>query len=229
MLVTGATGVLGDEVARRLVDAGARVALGGRDTDRLESLASELGDAPTVRLDASDLGGCAAAVDEAADALGGLDGLVVAVGVAAFGPAAQLDLHVAQQLMAVNALGPMALVSRALDRLAQAGEGGAVVAMSAVVADHPTAGMAAYSGSKAALSAFLAAARREHRRDGIAVLDVRPPHLDTGFSDRSLAGEPPPLPEPVEASRVVDAVLDGLRRGRREIAWDMSAGEFVVR
>jgi NADP-dependent 3-hydroxy acid dehydrogenase YdfG len=84
VLVAGATGVLGGAVARALHEAGAPVALAGRDEDRLAALAQELGDAPSATFDALDLGRCAAVVGEAADALGGLDLLVVAIGVAAF-------------------------------------------------------------------------------------------------------------------------------------------------
>ncbi len=80
--------------------------------------------------------------------------------------------------------------------------------------------MAAYSASKAALSAYLTALRRERRRQLSAVLDVRPGHMETGFSDRALAGEPPKLPEPEDADALVDAAIDALVAGRRELAYD---------
>ena len=63
--------------------------------------------------------------------------------------------------------------------------------------------------------------RREHRRAGIEVLDVRPPHMDTGFEDRSLNGTPPQLPEPIEHHAVAGKVLTALREGKRELAWDL--------
>ena len=70
-----------------------------------------------------------------------------------------------------------------------------IVNISAIVAEMPTAGMAAYSASKAALTAFDRAGGRELRREGIRVVDVRPPHLDTGLENRPIAGEPPRLPQ----------------------------------
>ncbi len=45
--------------------------------------------------------------------------------------------------------------------------GGVIVTLSAVVAEMPTAGMAAYSAVKSAVTAFDAAAAREFRRSGI--------------------------------------------------------------
>ncbi|MGY1664955.1 SDR family NAD(P)-dependent oxidoreductase [Geodermatophilus sp. SYSU D00696] len=230
VLVAGATGVLGGELARALAGAGARVALTGRDDGRLQALAAELGGAPALAADAVDVDvdvdAVRAAVGHAADALGGLDAVVVAWGVVAFGPAADADDAVAEELFAVNTLAPMSLVRAALPHLA---EGGALVLLSAIVADAPTLGMAEYSASKAALSAWAAVLRRELRGRSIAVLDVRPPHVDTGLVDRALAGAPPRLPAGHDRDEVVRAVLDGLRQGAREVVLDQRERRLVVR
>ncbi|SCX51936.1 Short-chain dehydrogenase [Klenkia marina] len=224
--VAGATGVLGGALARELAAAGARVALGGRDADRLAALADELGGAPTQVLDVVDVESGRAAVTAAAEALGGLDAVVVASGVVAFGPAADADDAVVEELFAVNTLGPMSMVRGALPHLA---DGGAVVLLSAIVADAPTLQMAEYSASKAALSAWASVLRRELRPRRVAVLDVKPPHVDTGLVHRALAGTPPRLPAGFDQRAVVDAVLAGLRGTSREVVLDPKAGELVLR
>ncbi|MGY1652096.1 SDR family NAD(P)-dependent oxidoreductase [Geodermatophilus sp. SYSU D01119] len=226
VLVAGATGVLGGALARALAGAGARVALAGRDGDRLAALAAELGGAPASAVDAVDVDAVRAAVDGAAGALGGLDAVVVAWGVVAFGPAADADDAVTEELFAVNTLAPMSLVRAALPHLA---DGGAVVLLSAVVADAPTLGMAEYSASKAALSAWASVLRRELRGRSVAVLDVRPPHVDTGLVDRALAGTPPRLPAGHDRDELVAAVLDGIRQGAREVVVDPRERRLVVR
>lgn len=223
-LVAGATGALGGRLAGGLVAAGARVGLAGRDATRLATLAAEL-DAPTAPLDLLLPGSAEACVATLERSLGGLDLLVLATGAVAFGPAGDLGAEVERELFAVNALGPIRLIGAALPHL---GRGAGVVGLSAVVAEHPTANLAAYSASKAALSAFLLALRRERRRDGLQVLDVRPPHLDTGFETRALAGAPPRLPQPVPAADVVKAILAALREDRRELAWDVTARALVA-
>lgn len=195
--------------------------LAGRNGERLAELAGELA-APSGALD---LGRPDAVVAAAVEALGGLDGLVIATGVVAFGEAASLPDAVARELVEVNALGPIALIRAALGEL---GSPAAFVALSAVVAEFPTAGMAAYSSSKAALSAYLTAMRRERRRHGLTVLDVRPPHLDTDFSARALHGEPPKLPEPADPDALVAAILDALRADRRELRYDPTKGELIT-
>lgn len=226
VLVVGATGVLGGAVARGLADAGARVALAGRDPDRLAGLAGDLGGVPTQSVDAVDVEASRSAVQAAAEALGGLDAIVVATGVVAFGPAAEADDAVVEELFAVNTLAPMSLVRAALPLLS---DGGAVVLLSAIVADAPTLQMAEYSASKAALSAWAAVLRREVRSRRLTVLDVKPPHVDTGLVDRALAGSPPKLPEGFDRQAVVAAVLDGMRQGSREVVLDPKERRLVTR
>ena len=226
VLVAGATGVLGGELAGAFTRAGCRVALTGRDEGRLRELAESLGGVPAGAFDAVDVEALRRAVAAAAEALGGLDAVVVAWGVVAFGPAAEADDAVTEELVAVNTLAPMSPVRAALPHPA---DGGAVVLLSAIVADAPTLDMAEYSASKAALSAWAGVLRRELRRRAITVLDVRPPHIDTGLVQRALAGDPPRLPPGHDRAELVAAVLDGLRAGGREVVLDQREGRLVRR
>lgn len=223
-LVVGASGELGGRLARALADRGCRIVVAGRDEARTGVIAAELG-VPSVELDLLDPGSREAAVAAALDQLGGLDGLLVATGVVAFGRSGELDPEVEAELIGVNATGPIALIGAALPHLEA---GGAVVALSAVVADYPTAGMAAYSASKAALSAYLTALRRERRRDLGVVLDVRPGHMETGFAGRALAGEPPALPEPGDADAFATEVVDAIIAGRRELRYDLRERKLIA-
>ena len=224
-LIAGATGYLGGRFARGLQERGARLAVAGRDREALSVIAAELG-SPPVLLDLDQAGSGAEAVSAAVDELGGLDGVLVATGAVAFGRSGELPSAVEAGLMRVNATGPIELISSALDELSP---DGAVVAITAVVAEFPTAGMAAYSASKAALAAYLAALRRERRKELSTVLEVSPGHMETGFADRALAGEPPQLPEGEDAGLLVETALDALAGNRREVRYDMKARELVVK
>ena len=122
----------------------------------------------------------------ATDELDGLDGLVHAAGVVAFGALVDTDDAVLEELFLTNVVGPLVVLRRVLPLLQESR--GFVVNLSAVVAERPLPGMVAYSASKAALSAAGAALRTELRRSGVSVLDVRPPHTETGLAGRPLAG-----------------------------------------
>jgi NAD(P)-dependent dehydrogenase (short-subunit alcohol dehydrogenase family) len=223
VLVVGASGALGGELARRLHENGARVVAAGRDPERTRAVAEDVGTDP-LTLDVVDVEACAATVAAAVEQLGGLDLLLVTVGVAAFGKAAELDEAVAEELYAVDVLGPVALVRAAVPHLRESS--GTVAVISAVLADLPTSGMADYSAAKAALATWLQVLRREERRS-LKVLDVRPPHLDTGLETRALAGEPPRLPAGRPAGEVVDLVLQALAEDKQELVVD--GKEMVLR
>ena len=80
--VAGAYGDLGAAIARALASSGVRVAVAGRDREKLATLASALGkDATAVPLDASDVGSIRDAVDTAVERLGRIDFLVNCVGI----------------------------------------------------------------------------------------------------------------------------------------------------
>lgn len=155
-------------------------------------------------------------VDHVLGSHGRLDGIVVASGIVAFGDLADTDDVVAEELMLTNALGPIWLVRHALAALAETG--GFVAVISGVVAESPQPGMAAYSASKAALSTAIAAARRELRRRGVAMIDLRPPHTETGLATRPLAGTAPRLPEGLTPERVAAVMVDAIADGRDEAA-----------
>lgn len=202
-LVLGATGGFGAEIARSLAASGAVLAVHGRDTARLQAISAELGAHP-VAGDLTEPGVPDAVVDEAAQALGGLDIVVMSAGAVAFGPVSELDERVLRQVMDVDLVAPI-LVARAATR--HLGTDAVIAQVSAVVADQPMAGLAAYSAAKAGLTAFDTAFRREMRRSGVRVIDARPPHMETGLANRPLAGEPPGLAQGRDPREVADELV----------------------
>jgi len=215
ILVVGATGALGSRLAARLSDAGATLVLTGTDRARLDALP-----VPGRRFVVDLAAGAEDAPALAAEAWGGLDGVVIAAGVVAFGPAAELDAATLSRLFAVNAIGPVALIAAALPLLAESAAEGRepfVLTISGVVAESPSAGLAAYSASKAALAAFVAATSREVRRSGIRLIDARPGHTETGLATRAIAGETPAFPAGLDPDAVVDRMLAAIVAGEKDL------------
>jgi len=212
VLVAGATGGLGAPISRQLADEGALLTLLGRDAGSLEGLGLQ---AEMVTGDLRDADTAARAVAAAVAGHGRLDGLVIASGVVAFGPVGDTPDDVLIELFLVNTLAPIRMLRAALPHLAASAADGRepfVVNLSAVVAEQPTAGMAAYSASKAALTAYDTAAARELRRTGIRLIDARPPHTETGLAGRPIFGSAPRLPLGLApegvAARIVSTILD---------------------
>jgi NAD(P)-dependent dehydrogenase (short-subunit alcohol dehydrogenase family) len=231
VLVAGATGVLGGHISRALNREGTRVVLAGRDEEALDALARGLDGSSTAVFEAADTEGCAALVRRTAEEQGGLDGLVIAFGVVAFDTGSDseggIEDAAVEKMFQVNTLAPMAMLRAAVDAVKP---GGAVAAVTAVTAEYPIHGMAAYSASKAALSAWLTAARADYRARHVAALDVRAPHMDTGLADRPLAGTAPGnLPEPHPVDEVVDAIVRALRSDARTVAFDPRERKLTVR
>jgi cyclic-di-GMP-binding biofilm dispersal mediator protein len=201
--VVGATGGLGRELTTALAARGATVVRcnrsGGPDSD----LTIDLRDSR-----AGDL-----LVEFATAAHGRLDGVVIAAGIVAFGDLVDTDDVVIEELFLTNAMGPMWLAKHVAPAL-QASQG-FLVNLSGVVAESPMPGMAAYSASKAAAAEAI---RREFRRVKVAVIDVRPPHTETGLATRPLAGEAPKMPVGLEPSAVAERIVAAIEQGDAAVA-----------
>jgi len=217
ILVVGATGGLGREIARQLSDAGATLVLSARDPAALAALGLP---GAIVAADLTDPVAVRRLVAVAVTVTGRLDGIVMAAGVVAFGPAADLTADTIARLFAVNTTAPMLLLQAAhapLSASAAAGRSPFLLTLSGVVSESPTANLAAYSASKAALAAFGSAAGRELRRVGIRVIDARPGHTETALSTHPISGSAPPLPVGLDPVAVCARIVRGIVAGERDL------------
>lgn len=206
VLVVGASGVLGAEIARRLENGGATVVRFGRTPGNLsgpDAFFADLTDETTA----------ATIVTASLGAHDRLDGVVIAAGVVAFGPASEVRDETIRELFETNTLGPIRLIREAVPHLAASATAGRkpfIVTLSGIVAESPTAGLAAYSASKAALAAFMQASSRELRRSGIRVLDARPGHTETGLTTRAIVGTAPAFPAGLDPALVAERIVRGI-------------------
>jgi short-subunit dehydrogenase len=215
VVVTGASGGIGRHIAKRLAESGARLTLAARDRNALESLGI---DATVVSADLRDAEAGRTIVAAALAANNTLDGLVNAAGVVAFGSLADTADEVIEDLFLTNVLGPLWLMRAAIPALTESR--GFIANISAVVAEQPLAGMAAYAASKAALTAADRALTRELRAAGITVTDARPPHTETGLADRPISGIAPRLHEGLRPEDVARRIVTAIIVGEREIPAD---------
>lgn len=206
IVVVGASGVLGSKLAAQLSQGGAQVSAVVRKSSRIDSSSISR----HVIADVTDSTALRAAFAELAP----FDGVINAVGVVAFGNLAEVDDHTLTQLFAINAIAPIVMLRESAPHISQ---GGFFLNISAVVAQAPMAGMSAYSASKAAVWGAMVAATRELRRQQVDVIDVRPPHTETGLASRPLAGVAPKLPTGLDPENVAARIIAAIKDGERDL------------
>ena len=165
VVVTGATGDLGQAVARRFADLGARLALLARDEESCIGLAMSLPGATKrhrgIPVDLSDAVSAAAAADTVRERMGPASALLHLVGGYAGGtPFVDGDDEEFRHLLDLNLWSTVHALRAFLPDIAAA-EHGRVVTVSTFVAGAPTAKHAAYAASKAAVEALTISVARD--------------------------------------------------------------------
>lgn len=214
-LVTGASCGIGQSVAARLADRGARVLVHGRDPDRTRAVAEELGGTALIA-DLATPQGRDGLVNDATQAFGHVDVLVNNAGIGWSGPLTQMSVDDLRRLIDVDLLAPIEL-SRALLPGMVARRFGAVCFVTSVAGRAGVAGEAVYSAAKAALDAFAESVRAEASGSGVRVGVVVPGAVDTGFFEKRGRPYGRERPKPVPADAVARAVLRTLADDKAEV------------
>jgi len=152
ILITGAGSGIGAATARIFTQEGARLALLDVQAEKVAVVAAELG-AEAVTADLRDPDATAAAVDEAARRLGGLDGLVCNAGIGVSKPFAETTAEDWRRAMDVNAGSVFFTCHAALKHL-QAADQATIVNVGSALGLQPLNGRTAYAASKAAVHAL---------------------------------------------------------------------------
>lgn len=216
-IITGASTGIGRALAYELAKRGYDLALLARRADLLDALAAELHArgrrAVPIACDVSDSTAVHEAVRHAQDALGGAFDLAIAnAGVSIPGHATKFKLADAEQIIRVNVLGLMYLYDAVIPSMVEQERGRFVgVASIAGLRGLPTA--APYSASKAAVQAFLEAARIELKPYGVGVTIVNPGFVATPMVEKNRFR----MPFLMQADEAAVVIADGLERGQRVI------------
>lgn len=189
VIVTGAASGLGAATARRLAHAGARVLIADMDTDRGQSVASEIGEAARFfRVDVTNEANCMDAVALASDAFGGVRGLVNCAGIApgerVLGRKGPHSLESFTKTISINLIGTFNMLRLAADAIAKQepdenGCRGVIVNTASIAAYEGQIGQAAYAASKGGVAAMTLPVAREFASIGIRVVSIAPGLFET--------------------------------------------------
>ncbi|WP_445164603.1 SDR family oxidoreductase [Mycobacterium sp. Dal123C01] len=172
-MVVGASSGLGRCIAIGLAQRGDQVALLARRRERLETAAKEAGPgAVAVECDITDEASCRSAIDEAAEALGGIDNVVFTPAISPLVRLVDTDAATWRRVFDTNVIGAALVTSAAIPHLT-ASAGKAVYLSSDAGPYGPSwQGLGAYGVSKAALERLVDAWRAEHPDVGFTNLIV---------------------------------------------------------
>ena len=201
ILVVGASGVLGGAIAGQLVAAGARVLGTASSTESAHRIPEAVQLKLLLDLESDE---SIATLANYINAQEKIDGIVLAAGRVGFGRLADTTARDLGRITRINFLAQADLVSRVTAALQPEGF---VAAITGVVAEKSFPGMAAYSASKSALSAWLGGAALELRRQGVKVVELRPGHTETGLATRPLSGEAPAMPHGMDPAHVASVTI----------------------
>ncbi len=216
--ITGATAGIGAATARLLVEAGAKVAIGGRRSERLDALVAELGAdrAVGVVCDVSRPADNARLVAAAIERWGRLDSVVPNAGIGLYGGI--LDHSDAQvaEMMETNFAGTVWTIRAALPEMLRTTGGGDVVIVASVAGFRSGADEAVYAGTKFAQVGLAGGLDRELREKGVRVTAVCPAAVETEFAIGAgrTAGDPV-MEDYLRPQDVAFAIVTVLQQPRR--------------
>jgi 3-oxoacyl-[acyl-carrier protein] reductase len=184
-LVTGATGGIGGAIARALHKQGAAVAVSGRQKDKLDKLAAELGNrAHVLPCDLGDKAQVGRLIDEAIAKLGRLDILVNNAGLTRDNLFMVMKDEQWDEVIAVNLTSTFMLMRAAARAMMRAKTGyGRIVNISSVSGIIGNPGQGNYAASKAGMIGMSKSLAREIASRGITVNCIAPGFISTPMTD----------------------------------------------
>ncbi|NKF22817.1 SDR family oxidoreductase [Solimonas marina] len=230
VLLTGASGGIGQALAREFAQRGAHLLLSARNVDKLATLGNEL---RALGIDVSVLSADLSSADGAerlahAALSGGTPDLVVhCAGSMSFGCLETIPTEEITQLWQTNVIAPSLLTRALLPALRKQGHG-RLVFVGSIFGSLAFPMYATYSATKFALRGFAEALRRELDGSGIGVTYVAPRYTRTPMND----GAPARIAQALsmqqdEPAMVARRIADAIERDRRDLFFGFGERIFV--
>jgi NAD(P)-dependent dehydrogenase (short-subunit alcohol dehydrogenase family) len=187
-IITGASGGLGEQFARCLSSAGARVILAARRIDKLKTLAAELNNARAIQMDVADkqsVKSCFAELEQAGERI---DICVNNAGIAILTPVFEEDDNDNfESIIQTNLMGVWYVTKAAANHMKSHGIHGSIISIGSVNGQNKLRdGLAAYASSKAAVIQLTKALVGELSPYNIRINCISPGLFHTPLTDYKL-------------------------------------------
>lgn len=184
VVITGASSGLGEATARHLAHNGAKLVLGARRIERLQTLATELslGRDAAVKTDVADRAQVQALVDRAVEMHGRIDVMLNNAGLMPLAPLDRLKVDEWEQMVDVNIKGVLYGIAAALPHMKEQ-KSGHIINVSSVYGHKVAPGAAVYCATKYAVRALSEGLRQEVKPYNIRTTVISPGAVATELLD----------------------------------------------
>jgi 3-oxoacyl-[acyl-carrier protein] reductase len=184
IIVTGASGGIGNSIIKKLSDAGANILASGTRIEKLEELKKNFEEIKIIKFDISQSDKIEEFIQNATNELGGsLDGLVNNAGITQDNLAIRMSLDEWQKVINVNLTSTFLMSKFAIKKMLK-NKSGKIVNITSVVGHTGNLGQANYTASKAGIVAMSKSLAIEYAKKNININCISPGFIQTAMTDK---------------------------------------------
>ena len=184
IIVTGATGGIGNSIIKKLHEAGANILASGTKVEKLNELISNFQNLRTMKFDISQKGKVEEFIENATNDLGGsLDCLINNAGITQDNLAIRMNLEEWQKVIDINLTSTFLATKFAIKKMLK-NKSGKIVNITSVVGHTGNLGQANYTASKAGITAMSKSLAIEYAKKNININCLSPGFIKTDMTEK---------------------------------------------
>ena len=183
IIVTGASGGIGNSIVEKLNDCGANVLASGTRLEKLEELKSKFNKIKILKFDISQSDKIEEFIDNSANELGGLDCIVNNAGITQDNLAIRMSIEEWRKVIDINLTSTFLMSKFAIKKMLK-NKKGKIINITSVVGHTGNLGQANYTASKAGLVAMSKSLAIEYAKKNINVNCISPGFIKTAMTDK---------------------------------------------
>ena len=183
IIVTGASGGIGNSIVEKLNECGANVLASGTRVEKLEELKSKFNKIKILKFDISQSDKIEEFIDNAANELGGLDCIVNNAGITQDNLAIRMSIDEWKKVIDINLTSTFLMSKFAIKKMLK-NKKGKIINITSVVGHTGNLGQANYTASKAGLVAMSKSLAIEYAKKNININCISPGFIKTAMTDK---------------------------------------------
>ncbi len=184
IIVTGASGGIGNSIIKRLNDCGANILATGTKIEKLEKLKSEFKNVKILKFDISQSNKIEEFIENATKELdGGLDCIVNNAGITQDNLAIRMSLEEWKKVIDINLTSTFLMTKFAIKKMLK-NKSGKIINITSVVGHTGNLGQANYTASKAGIVAMSKSLAAEYAKKNININCISPGFIKTAMTDK---------------------------------------------